>query len=164
MTSPAAPTPTRVHPSAFALITVPFLLIAMIPLAWGARSQWANGYLARHGEVVAGRVVELRYVPTNPSAARQVARGGRASGQSPVVTFTTRSGETRTMVGTVNRYPVPWSVGDSVDVIYDAADVAHADLRTEVDGWMWWFSVWCVVALVPLAIASLPVVFWIRQR
>ena len=53
----------------------------------------------RTGEVVTGRVTELRYVPSNSST-----RGGRGSANSPVVAFTTRAGEVRSMVGSVNRY------------------------------------------------------------
>ena len=49
----------RVRPNAFGCITIPFLLVALIPLGYGARSQWSNGTLMREGEVVEGRVVEL---------------------------------------------------------------------------------------------------------
>ena len=108
-----------VHASAFGCITVPFLLIALIPLAWGARANWLNGQLARDGDVVTGRVIELRYEPANGSVVRQPMRGGTARGTSPVVTFTTRSGEERTVVGSVNRLPAPWVVGQAVDVVYD---------------------------------------------
>src|SRR6185369_5842955 len=104
MNSPADATQTRVRPSACGCITIPFLLIALIPLAWGARRQLANGDLARAGDVVQGRVIELRYVATNPLVATQ--KGG--SGGSPVVTYTTRAGEARTVVGSVNRRPAPW--------------------------------------------------------
>ncbi|MEO8482344.1 MAG: DUF3592 domain-containing protein [Acidobacteriota bacterium] len=161
--NPSGP-PTPVHPSAFVLITVPFLLIALIPLAWGARAQWARGELARHGEVVPGRVTELRFVASNPSAVQQSSRGGLARGESPVVAFTTRAGEDRVVVGSVNRRPAPWVVGGAVEVVYDPADSNHADLRTEVAGWSFWFGIWCAVAALPAAIACLPIALWLRQR
>src|SRR5262245_22210784 len=142
---------TPVKASAFGCITVPFLLIAMIPLAWGARSQWSNGRLARDGEVVQGRVVELRYVPSNPSTS-----SGRRSAQSPVVSFTTRAGEARTAVGSVNRGPAPWTVGETVEVVYDRANPERADLVSEVSGWRIWFGIWCAVAALPAALALAP--------
>ena len=153
-------TKSGVQPNAFGCITVPFLLIALIPLSLGARTQWANGELARSGDVVPGRVIELRYVPTNPSVSLE----GGGSGSSPVVTFTTRAGEERTMVGSVNRRPAPWAVGDTVDVVYDRSDPARADVLTEISGWRLWFGIWCAVALLPVAIALLPVVVLIRER
>ena len=157
MTTTTAETPVRAN--AFGCITLPFLLIACIPLAWGARASWMDGQLMRTGVVVPGRVIELRYVADNPSK-----RSGRGSAQSPVATFATREGEQRTVVGSVNRYPAPWRVGETVDVVYDAADPARADLLSEVSGWRRWFAIWCAVALLPAAIASLPVVLLIRQR
>jgi hypothetical protein len=155
---------TTVHPSAFGCITIPFLLLAALPLAWGARAQWANGVLARHGEAVPGRVIELRYVASNPSVSRQGSRRSSAGGDSPVVTYTTRSGEQRTAIGSVNRRPAPWAVGDTVEVVYDPADPARADLRSELDGWGLWFGIWCALAALPAAIALLPVALLIRQR
>ena len=65
MATPAGGTVTRVQPSAFGCITIPFLLIALIPLGYGARAQWSNRTLLRDGEVVEGRVIELDYVPGN---------------------------------------------------------------------------------------------------
>ena len=150
---------TPVHASAYGCITIPFLLIALIPLGWGARSQWAQGTLARDGDVVTGRVNELRYVAENSSA-----RIGKGSPQSPVVAYTTRAGEARTVIGSVNRSPAPWAVGDAVEVVYDPANPARADLRSEVDGWKFWFAIWCAVALVPTAIALLPILLRLRQR
>ena len=158
MSSPPGGTVTRVQPSAFGCITIPFLLIALIPLAYGARSQWSNRALLRAGEVVEGRVTALDYVPGNSSACN-----GRGSALSPTVTFTTRTGLARTMVGSVNRYPAPWSVGDAVDVVYDPARPDRADLLSELEGWTLWLPIWCVVAAVPLAIALSPVVMWLRQ-
>ncbi|HYN01863.1 MAG TPA: DUF3592 domain-containing protein [Vicinamibacteria bacterium] len=153
-----------VHASAFGCITVPFLLIALVPLAWGARANWLNGQLARDGDVVTGRVVELRYEPANGSVVRQPTRGGSARGTSPVVTFTTRSGEERTVVGSVNRLPAPWVVGQAVDVVYDPVNPGRADLRTEIAGWRVWFAIWCAVATLLAVIALLPVALLIRQR
>lgn len=161
---PANQTDTPVRASAFGCITVPFLVIASIPLAWGARANWSNGQLARSGEVVPGRVIELRYVEGNSSVARSSRRGSSARGESPVVTFTTRAGEASTAVGSVNRYPAPWAVGETVDVVYDPANPGRADLRTEVAGWRLWFGIWCAVAAVPAVIALLPVALLIRQR
>lgn len=155
-------TPDRespVHPSAFGCITIPCLLIALVPLAWGARASWQDGRLLRDGLVVDGRVVELRHVPSNPSV-----RTGRGSAPSPVVSFMTRTGAARTAVGSVNRYPAPWTVGETVDVVYDPVDPARADLHSELAGWRLWFVVWCVVAALPAAIAFAPVVLVIRQR
>jgi hypothetical protein len=155
---------TPVHASAFGCITVPFLLIAIVPLAWGARTQWANGELARNGAVVSGRVIELRYEAGNPVVSQS--RNSRSSprGESPVVAFTTGAGEERTVVGSVNRYPAPWSVGEVVEVVYDPANPSRADLRTEVAGWRLWFGIWCAVAALPAAIACLPIALAIRQR
>ncbi len=158
------PTTTPVRASAFGCITIPFLLIALIPLAWGARSQWNQGQLARQGEVVAGRVVELRFVDTNTSSVQQSSRGGGARGESPVVTYMTRVGATRTVIGSVNRYPPPWVVGDTVDVVYDPGDPERADLLAAVEGWRLWFGIWCAVAILPAAIALVPVVLVMRQR
>lgn len=146
-----------VKPHAFGCITVPFLLIALVPLAWGARSQWSKGALLRGGETVPGSVVELRYVPGNPSATRGP-RGHRSAGRCAVVDFTTRSGERRTVVSSVNRYPDPWTKGETVSVVYDPARPARADLRSELEGWRLWFGIWIAVSLLPLAIAAAPVV------
>jgi hypothetical protein len=148
-----------VKPNAFGCITLPFLLIALVPLLWGARAQWTNGALLRNGQTVPGRVVELRHVPGNPSV-----RMGKGSAASPVFTFRPGAGGERTVVGSVNRYPAPWKVGETVDVVYDPADPARAELRTELTGWRFWFGIWCAVALVPLAIAALPVVLKLRER
>jgi Protein of unknown function (DUF3592) len=155
---------TRVHPSAFGCITVPFLLIAIVPLAWGARTQWAKGELARNGDLVPGRVIELRFVASNPAVTQSTRGGGRARGESPVVTFTTRAGEARTLVGSVNRHPAPWIVGQVVEVVYDPANPSRADVRTEVTSWRLWFGIWCAVAALPAAIACAPVVMLLRQR
>jgi hypothetical protein len=152
-------TETPVRASAFGCITIPFLLIACLPLAWGARANWLNGQLARTGDVVPGRVIELRFVPGNATA-----KSKRESALSPVVTFTTRSGEARTVVGSVNRSPDSWKVGGLVDVVYDPASPARADLLSEVANWPLWFGIWCLVAALPLAIAMAPVVLLVRQR
>jgi hypothetical protein len=162
MTTAASPTRT-VHASAYGCITIPFLLIAAIPLAWGARAQWANGALARNGDAVPGRVVEVRHVASNSSVSRRSSRSGGAGGESPVVAYTTRAGEERTAIGSVNRYPPPWAVGDTVEVVYDPANPSRADLRSELDVWGLWFGIWCAVAAVPAAIALLPIVLRIRQ-
>jgi hypothetical protein len=113
----------------------------------------------RDGVVVPGRVIELRYVAENSSK-----RTERGSGQSPVATFATREGEQRTVVGSVNRYPVPWRVGETVEVVYDPANPVRADLLSEVSGWRLGFAIWCAVALLPAAIALLPVLLLVRQR
>jgi Protein of unknown function (DUF3592) len=161
----AGRTTTPVHASAFGCITVPFLLVAILPLAWGARMQWANGELARNGEVVPGRVIELRFVASNPAVTESPrGGGGNARGESPVVTFTTRAGEERSVVGSVNRRPAPWAVGEVVDVVYDPANPSRADVRTEVAGWRLWFGIWCAVAALPAAIACLPVALKLRER
>jgi len=164
MTTASDNVPTRVQPNAFGCITIPFLLIAMVPLAWGARAQWSKGELKRAGQVVSGRVTEVRYQPGNPSAVRRGSSGGQPRGESPVVVFTTRAGEARTAVGSVNRRPAAWAVGDVVDVVYDPSDPSRADLRSEVDGWRLRFAIWCGVAAIPLTIASLPVILLIRER
>jgi hypothetical protein len=150
---------SRVQPSAFGCLTVPFLLIALVPLGWGARSQWTKGALLRSGATARGTVVELRHVPGNPSV-----RMGKGSVSSPIVRFTARGGEDRTVVGSTNRHPAPWRVGDAVDVVYDADRPERADLRSELEGWGFWFAIWCAVALLPLAIAAAPVVLWLRER
>ena len=148
-----------VKPSAFGCITVPFVLIALVPLLWGARSQWSKGALLRAGETMPGTIVELRHVPENPST-----RNGKGSVYSPVFRFAPRGGTDRTVVGHVNRYPAPWKVGEVVDVVYDPADPARADLRSELEGWSFRFAVWCLVALLPLAIAAAPAVLVFRAR
>jgi len=154
-----------VKPSAFGCITVPFLLIALVPLLWGARSQWNKGALLRGGETAAGTVTELRYVPEKPAATQGGNRmGGHHRGQCAVADFTTRSGERRTVVSSVNRYPEPWKPGQTVNVVYDPADSARADLRSELTGWTLWFGIWCGVSLLPLAIAAAPVVLLLRDR
>lgn len=154
---------TPVHGSAFGCITLPFLLLALVPLAWGARARWNDGQLLRSGEVAPGRVVELRYVESHTSVGQTV-RGGQARGESPVVTFTTRAGDARTVLGSVNRHPAPWAVGDMVDVVYDPVDPARADLRTEVEGWRSGFAIWCAVGAVLIAIALLPLALLVRDR
>lgn len=148
-----------VRASAYGCITVPFLLIALVPLLWGARGNWLDGQLLRAGVVVDGRVIELRYVPDSPSI-----RTRKTSAYSPVVTYTTESGEQRTMIGSTNRAPAPWAVGDIVDVVYDPANATRADLMSEVEHWVLWFTCWSLVSLVPLAIALAPVVLRLRQR
>ena len=158
MTTAARGPATRVQPSAFGCITVPFLLIALIPLGWGARNQWSNGALIRTGEVVDGRVIELRHQEGNTSASTR-----RGSTVAPVVTFTTRAGQARQMTGSVNRSPAPWSVGDVVKVVYDPARPERVDLQSELDSWMLWFAIWGVVGVIPLAIALAPVVQFLRQ-
>lgn len=163
MTTSAKSAQGGVHASAYGCITVPFLLIALVTLLWGARTHWAKGELLRGGQAVSGRVTELRYVASNPSVAENV-RGGKGSGQSPVVAFTTRTGEARSMVGSVNRHPAPWTVGQVVDVVYDPADPGRADVRTELEGWSLWFGFWCAVAAVPAVIAFLPVALRLRER
>lgn len=152
------------HRSAYGCITIPFLLLAVLVLAWGARNQWVKGDLARTGTVVRGVVTDLRFVASNPAAGTQGSRGGQSRGESPVVLFRTESGESKVMTGSVNRYPPPWTVGEHVDVVYDPADPARADLVSEVSGWAFWFGFWCVAALVPLAIAALPVILRLRER
>jgi Protein of unknown function (DUF3592) len=134
MNTSANGTPTRVHPSAFGCITVPFLLVAIITLAWGARTQWANGELARNGDVVSGRVIERRFVASNPAVVESARGSGKARGESPVVRFTTRAGEERTVVGSVNRHPAPWDIGEVVEVVYDPANPSRADARRSPDG------------------------------
>jgi hypothetical protein len=81
-----------------------------------------------------------------------------------VVAFTTRAGEQRTAIGSVNRYPAPWAPGQTVDVVYDPANPARADLLSEVVGWRLWLGIWCAVAALPAAIAVFPVALLIRQR
>ena len=154
---------TRVHSSAYGCITIPFLLLAILPLAWGARAQWGKGELLRRGEIVSGHVTELRFVAGNPSSGQQSSRRGQARGQSPVVTYTTRAGAQHSAIGSVNRFPAPWAVGDAVDVVYDPASPDHADLRTELAGWSLWFAIWCAVAALPATIALLPIALRLRQ-
>jgi len=163
MTPPEAGKDTTVHASAYGCITVPFLLLVLLTLGWGGRNQWAAGELARTGVVVPGRVIELRFVASNPAVVQQSSRGGQSRGESPVVTFTARDGKERTMIGSVNRRPAPWELGGTVDVVYDPEDPSHADLVSEVSGWRLWFGVWCAVALLLAAVASLPIVLRRRQ-
>ena len=162
MTTTKSARDTPVHSSAYGCITLPFLLLAAITLAWGGRTQWMAGELARIGDVVPAQVIELRFVASNPAVVQQSSRGGQARGESPVVTFTTGSGEKRTAIGSVNRRPAPWAVGDTVDVAYDPADPARADLVSEISTWRWWFGLWCIVAMVFAAVASIPVVLRLR--
>jgi Protein of unknown function (DUF3592) len=163
MTNSEAGKDTKVHPSAYGCITVPFLLLVLLTLGWGARNQWIAGELMRGGEVVSGRVIELRFVASNGAVVSNSTRGGSGRGESPVVTFTTREGHQRTAIGSVNRKPAPWQVGGTVDVVYDPKDPGRADLVTEVSSWRLWFGMWCVIALLLAGIASLPIVFRLRQ-
>ena len=158
MTTTETETPVRAN--AFGCITIPFLLITSIPLAWGARNSWLDGQLARDGEVVPARVIALRHVPGNASAPKSK----YDSAKSPVVMFNTRAGETRTAVGSVNRSPDTWKVGGLVDVVYDPGNPARVDLVSEVEGWPLRFALWCAVALLPFAIAMAPVALLVRQR
>lgn len=80
-----------------------------------------------------------------------------------MVAFSTRAGEARTAVGSVNRNPEPWAVGDAVEVVYDPVNPARADLLSEVAGWKFWLGIWCAVAAVPAAIALAPIVLRLRQ-
>ena len=161
--TPATQTDTPVHPSSFGCITIPFLLIALVPLMWGARGRWQDGQLLRTGEVVEGRVTAVERVPSNPTV-RVSGRGESRSAVSPTVAFVTRTGEQRTTIGSVNRAPAPWSVGDTVAVVYDPDDPVRADLRTELERWQFWFVIWSMVGGVLLAIAMLPVVLLVRQK
>ena len=163
MTNSEAGKDTKVHSSAYGCITVPFLLLVLLTLGWGARNQWNAGELMRGGEIVPGRVIELRFVASNSGIVSSGTRGGSGRGESPVVTFTTPDGQERTAIGSVNRKPAPWKVGDTVDVVYDPKDPSHADLASEVSGWRLWFGIWCVIALLLAGIASLPIVFRLRQ-
>jgi hypothetical protein len=158
MTTAASGPATRVQPSAFGCITVPFLLVALVALGWGARNQWNNGALMRSGEVVDGRVIELRHEPRNTSASTR-----KGSTVAPVVTFSTRAGQARQMTGSVNRSPAPWRVGDVVKVVYDPVRPERVDIQSELDSWMLWFAIWCLVGAIPLAIALAPVVLFLRQ-
>jgi hypothetical protein len=157
-------TTTSVRASAFGCISIPCLVLALVPLAWGARAQWNAGELARRGDTVTGRVIALRYVADHPSVVEQTSRGASARGESPVVTFTTRTGATRTAVGSVNRQPAPWRIGDAVAIVYDPERPERADLRSEVDGWRLWFGIWCAVAAVPVLIGLVPVWLFVRER
>jgi hypothetical protein len=152
-----------VKPHAFGCITVPFLLLALVPLLWGARAQWTKGALLRGGETVPGTVTELRHVPGNPSVTRGT-RHSKHAGRCAVVDFTTRTGERRTAVSSVNRYPAPWTPGETVNVVYDPAAPGRADLRSELTGWPLWFGIWVGVSLLPLAIAAAPGVLALRDR
>lgn len=154
-------TETPVRANAFGCITLPFLLIASVPLFWGARNSLLDGELARHGKVVPGRVVGLRHVPGHATAAKSKSD---ASFLSPVVMFNTRAGETRTIVGSVNRAPDTWQVGGLVDIVYDPITPARADLVSEVIGWRRRFALWCLVAALPFAIALAPVALLVRQH
>lgn len=161
MTTP--PTDTKVHASAYGCITMPFLLLCALFLAWGARSNWNNGQMLRDGEVVPGKIVETRHVPANPSIGSQSSRGGQALGQSAVFEFATRTGERHTATSSVNRMPPPWTVGETVDVVYDPSQPDRANLVSEVSGWRVWFAAWCAAALLAAAMASVPIVMRIRQ-
>jgi len=50
MSTPANGADTPVSKSALGCITVPLLLVAIVVLAWGGRSQWEKGELSRKGE------------------------------------------------------------------------------------------------------------------
>jgi uncharacterized protein DUF3592 len=155
-------TETPVRASAFGCITIPFLLIASIPLFWGARSSWLDGELARNGEVVPGRVTELRHIPRNATEARSK---NASDFRSPMVMFYTRAGDTRMATGSVNRAPGTWQVGGVVDVVYDPANPARANLVSEVANWRKRFAMWCAVAVLPFAIAMAPVaLLLVRQH
>ena len=148
----------RVQSSAFGCITVPFLLAAILVLAWGGRASWMRGELGRQGVRTTGEVIELRRVPGNPSVSTR-----KTSSASAVVRFTTADGRVHVAVSSVNRAPIPWAVGDAVEIVYDRANPVRADLRSETDGWVLWFVIWCFVAAVFVAIAAIPVVMKLRE-
>ncbi|HTV00183.1 MAG TPA: DUF3592 domain-containing protein [Luteitalea sp.] len=149
---------SRVQPSAFGCITAPFLLVAILIMVWGGRSNWQRGQLGRDGVAVVGEVIELRREPGNPTV-----RSEKASSASAVVRFTTEDGQTRTAVSSTNRAPIPWEVGEEVEVVYDRTNPDRADLRSETDNWVLWFVIWCVVAGVFAGIAAIPVVMKLRE-
>jgi hypothetical protein len=153
------PTPNR---SAIGCITVPFLLLALVPLAWGARARWSDGVLLRNGVTVQGRVVEMRHVSGNPTISGLGRRSGKRSGVSPIVEFTTAAGERRTAVGSINRAPAEFTVGQAADVVYDPADPARADVRVELERWWFWCAMWSAVGAALAAVASLP--FLLERR
>lgn len=68
------------------------------------------------------------------------------------------------MVGSRNRGPAPWAVGDIVQVVYEPGNPERADLRTELEGWRFWFVMWCAIALVPASVAMLPLLLLARTR
>ncbi len=146
-------------------ITVPFLVLAAVPLLWGARNRWADGALLRNGVAVEGRVTELRRDPGNASITRTGRHGRGGNGRSPVVEYRTTNGERRVAVGSLNRDPPEYAVGDPAVVVYDPADPSRADVRTELARWSFWFTIWTAVALVLVAIALAPfLVWWLEKR
>ena len=144
-------------------ITIPFLALAAVPLAWGGRARWSEGALLRHGVIVQGRVTELRYVPGNPSMTRSGRNRSRALGDSPVFEFTTRTGVTLTAVGSMNRKPPAFAVGEVVEVAYDPADPRRANVVRELQHWRFWFVVWCSIATALAAVSLAPILLWRRQ-
>lgn len=156
--------------SAIGCITVPLLLLALVPLAWGARGRWKDGVLLRNGTVVSGRVVETRFVSMNPtissgvrfrSSTRRSSSGGR-KGVTPIVEFTTSAGERRTMVGSVNRVPADFEVGQAAEVVYDPANPERADVRVELERWGFWCAFWSALAAAIAGFAFVPL--WLVKR
>jgi hypothetical protein len=157
--------------NAIGCITLPFLLLAGVCLAWGARVTWSDGALLRKGVTVTGQVTELRHVfgqRTVHGAGKtrtRVTATGRIRRRtdmgptplSPVVAFTTRDGERRTAIGSVNRAPPAYEVGDEAEVVYDPADPRRADVRSELEGWWLRCAMWTASALTLLAFAAVPV-------
>src|SRR5262245_29553480 len=138
-------------------ITVPLLILAAIPLSWGARNRWRDGALLRNGVAVSGHVIELRYAADKPSITFTGRHGRGPKGRSPVVEFTTRTGETRTAIGSINRDPPEYRVGDVAEVLYDPDDPSRADVRSELRRWRFWFSIWTALGLVLAALAFSPI-------
>lgn len=158
--------------SAVGCITVPFLLLAAVCLGWGARLSWSDGVLLRDGVAVKGRVTELRHVfgqKTIEGSRRtryRVTARGRVRRRvepgetpvSPVVEFRTRTGERHVVVGSVNRSPPAYEVGDEAEVVYDPADPRRADVRFELDDWWFGLALWTLAAAILTAFACVPIV------
>jgi hypothetical protein len=158
----------RVHASAIGCITVPLLLLALVPLAWGARARWSDGVLLRNGATATGRVVDVRFESMNPTISSGLtfrSSGRRTSGRkgvTPVVEFTTAAGERRTMVGSVNRVPPDFAAGDAAEVVYDPANPSRADVRVELERWGFWCGFWSAIGAALAALAYVPL--WLVKR
>jgi hypothetical protein len=144
-------------------ITIPLLILAAVPLSWGARNRWRDGVLLRNGVAVSGRVTDVRYAPDKPSITFTGRQGRGSKGRSPVVEFTTRTGETRTAIGSINRDPPEYKVGDVAEVLYDPDDPRRADVRSELRRWRFWFSIWTALGLALAALAFSPILLHARD-
>jgi Protein of unknown function (DUF3592) len=112
-------------------------------LALAKRREWV-----RDGVLASGTVVDLRSrSPSGDPAYRKVF--------APVVSFTTRDGESISFTSSLWQRPNPYAVGQEVRVRYLPRDPASADIDAATTSWFVPGAL-LLMALVTLLVASLP--------